>query len=83
MPIISIRNTEKNKEDGNFERVKAKWFSCAIKLIFKASLIFNSNLELSLSNILKERQLYKSKHVVVEYRCLKLYETCYPFLYLS
>ena len=67
MPIISIRNTEKNKEDGNFERVKGKWFSCAIKLIFKA-LIFNSNLELSLSNILKERQLYKSKHVVVEYR---------------
>ena len=46
----------------------------------KASLIFKSNLELALSIILKERELYESKHAVVECKCLK-YETCYPFLY--
>ena len=46
--------------------------------ICKASLIFKSNLELALSIILKQRELYESKHVVVECRCLK-YETCYPF----
>ena len=38
-----------------------------LQLICKASLIFNSNLELALSVILKERELYE------------LYETCRPF----
>ena len=38
------------------ERVRAKWFCCAFKLgflqlIYKASLIFKSNLELALSII--------------------------------
>ena len=37
----------------------------------KASLIFNSNLELALSIILKESKLYESKHTVVERKCLK------------
>ena len=65
------------------ERVRAKWFCCAFKLGFlqlicKASLIFKSNLELALSIILKQRELYESKYVAVECRCLK-YETCYPF----
>ena len=59
------------------ESVRAKWFCCAFKLGFvqlicKASLIFKSNLELALSIILKERELYESKHVMVECRCLKI-----------
>ena len=58
------------------ESVRAKWFCCAFKLGFlqlicKASLIFKSNSELALSIILKQRELYESKHVVVECRCLK------------
>ena len=45
------------------ESVEVKWFSCAFKLGFlqlmcKASLIFNSNLELALQVILKQRELY-------------------------
>ena len=67
------------------ERERAKWLCCAFKLGFpqlicKASSIFKSNLELALSIILKQRELYESKHVVVECRCLKN-ETCYPFWY--
>ena len=42
------------------------------KLICKASLIFNPNLELAFSSILKQRELYESKHIAVEYRCLKI-----------
>ena len=61
--------TEKNKEDKSYcEKVRAKWFCCAlklgflhlIKLVCKASLIFKSNLESDLSIILKEGALYKS-----------------------
>ena len=40
--------------------------------------MFTSNLELALSVILKQWEIYESKHVVVECRCLK---TCYPFWY--
>ena len=52
-------------------------FCCAFKLGFlqlicKASLTFKSNLELALSIILKQRELYASKHVLEECRCLKL-----------
>ena len=59
------------------ESVRLKWFCGVFKLgfvqlIFKASLIFKSNLELALSIVLKERELYKSKHVMVECRCLKI-----------
>ena len=44
------------------ERVRDKWFCYAFKLgflqlIYKASVIFESNLELALSFILKEREL--------------------------
>ena len=66
--------------DGSYsERVRAKWFCCAFKLGFlhlicKASLIFKSNLELALSIILKQRELYESKHVAVECRCLKIWD---------
>ena len=66
--------TERCKGNRSYsERVRAKWFSCAFKLGFfqlicKASLIFKSNLELAL----KQRELYESKHVAVECRCLKI-----------
>ena len=68
--------TERSKGNRSY-RVRAKWFCCAFKLgylqlICKASLIFKSNLELALSIILKQRELYQSKHVAVEYRCLKI-----------
>ena len=66
------------------ERVTAKRFCCAFKLgflrlIFKASLIFKSNLESALSIILKQRKLCESKHVLEECRCFKKYENCSPF----
>ena len=76
--------TDRSKENRSYsERVRAKWFCCTFKLSFlqlicKASLIFKSNLELALSVILTQRELYESKHVALECRCLK-YETCYPF----
>ena len=59
--------------------MKAKWFCCAFKLAFlplicKASLFFKSNLELALSITLKQRELYESKHVVAECRCLKIWD---------
>ena len=70
--------TEKNEGDGSYsERVRAKWFCCAFKLGFlqlicKGSLIFKSNLELALSIVLKERELYMSKHVALECRCVQI-----------
>ena len=76
-------HTEKNKEDKSYsERVRAKWFCCSFKLGFlqlicKASLIFRSNLKSALSIILKERELYESKHVLVEWRCLKTWDLLY------
>ena len=59
------------------ESVRAKWFCCAFKLHFlqlicKAPLNFKSNLELALSIISKESELYESGHVLVD-------ETCYSF----
>ena len=68
------------KRDTSYsEMLKAKWFCCAFKLGFlqlicKAFLIFKSNLEHALSHILKQRELYESKHVVVECRCLKIWD---------
>ena len=61
------------------EKVRAKWFCCAFKLGFlqlicKAVSIFKLHLELALSIILKERDLYESKHVVMECRCLKMWD---------
>ena len=70
--------TERNKGNRSYsERMRTKWFCCAFKLgflqlIYKASLIFKSNLELALSIIFKKRELYESKHVAVECRCLKI-----------
>ena len=70
--------TERNKGNRSYnERVRAKWFCWAFKLGFlqlicKASLIFKSNLELVLSIILEQRELYESIHVAVECRCSKI-----------
>ena len=76
------KQTNKQRNQGNrsySESVRAKWFCCVFKLGFlqlmcKASLIFKSNLELAFSIILKERELYESKHVVVERRSLKIWD---------
>ena len=70
--------TGKNKGDRSYsKRVRTTWFFCGFKvgflqLICKSSLIFKSNLELSLSIILRQRELYESKHVAVECRYLKI-----------
>ena len=70
--------TEGSKGNRTYsERVRAKSFCFAFRLGFlqlirKASLIFKLNLELALSIILKQRELYVSKHVTVECRCLKI-----------
>ena len=88
------RQKKKNKTDGNYsKRVRDKWFCWTFKflqLIGKASLIFKSNLELALSNFLKERKLYyyESKHVAVECICLKIWDllsfsTCYSIIVLK
>ena len=71
---------KKNKEDKSYsERVGAKWFFYAFKLGFlqlirKASLIFKPNLELALTIILKEGELYESMHDAVECRCFKIWD---------
>ena len=74
------KNKDRKRQGGRSYsgRVRAKWFCCAFKLGFlqlicKASLIFKSNLELALSIILKQRELYEPKHVAVECRCLKIW----------
>ena len=75
------KKTEKNKGIGGRsyrESVRAKLFCCAFKLGFlqlicKASLIFKLNLELDLYIILKQRELYESRHVAVECRCLNIW----------
>ena len=74
------KNKDREEQRGSrsySERVTAKWFCCAFKLVLlqlisKASLIFKSNLELVWSIILKQRDLYESKHAVEECRCLKI-----------
>ena len=85
MKIIDEKEREKKKKTerkkGVTQSVTAKWFCCAFKLDFsqltcKASLVFKSSLESALSMIWKER-VYKSKHVVVECRCLKIWDLSY------
>ena len=64
------KQTKVQRSNGNrsySERVRAKLFCCAFKLGFlqlicKASLIFKLNLELALSIILKQRELFELKH---------------------
>ena len=70
----NIQRQKRARENRSYsERVRAKWFCCTFKLAFlqlihNASLLFKSNLELALSIILKQKELFKSKHVVVECR---------------
>ena len=57
--------------------IRDKWFCCAFKLGFlqlicKTSLIFKANLELTLSILLKERELHESKHAVVDLKNIRL-----------
>ena len=72
--------TERSKGNRSFsESVRAKWFCCTFKLGFlqlicKASLIFKLNLEIALSIISKQRELYELKHIAVECRCLKTWD---------
>ena len=68
---------EQGETESYSERVRAKLFCGVFKLGFlqlicKASLIFKSNLDLTLSIISKQRELRESKHVAVECRCLKI-----------
>ena len=56
--------------------------------IFKASLIFKSNLELALTIVLKEKELYESEHVMVVCRYLKIWDLlsfliCFSILVLK
>ena len=72
--------SDESKESRSYsERVRAKWICCALKLGFfhlicKTSLIFKSNWELALSVILKQWELYESKHVAVGCRCWKIWD---------
>ena len=72
------KKAEKSKGNRSYsERVRAKWFCCTFELRFLqsiciVSLIFKSNLELALLIILKQKELYESKHVVVECTYLKI-----------
>ena len=81
-------NKDRKKKRGDSSvSVTAKWFCCGFKLGFlqlisKASVIFKSILEWALLIILKERELYETKHVEVECRCWLVYETCHPFQYV-
>ena len=73
------QKTTRGEDRSYSERVRAKWFYCAFKLGFiqlicKASLIFKLNLGLALSIILKQRELYELKHVVMECRSLKIWD---------
>ena len=57
------------------ERVRAKCFCCAFKSGFPQLICrIKSNLVLALSIFLKQIELYESKHVVVECRCLKIWD---------
>ena len=74
------KNKDKNEQRvyASFsESVRAKWFCCAFKLGFlqlicQASLISKLNLELALSIVLKERELYELKYIAVKCKCLKI-----------
>ena len=68
MKIIDERETQKKRQKrtmgdrNDSEKVRAKWFCCAFKLGFlqlmcKASLIFESNLELTLSKFFKTKRI--------------------------
>ena len=84
------------KQQGRTETILKGWelndfvvhLSQRFQLICKVSLILKSNLDLALSIILKQRELYESKHVAVECRCLKIWDLlsfliCFSILVLK
>ena len=82
------QNNRTRGEENYSEKVRDKWFCLAFKLGFlqlicKASLILKSNLELALSIILKERELYESKHVALGCRYLKIWDLLSFLIYSS
>ena len=80
MPKISVRDNENNRWNRTAKTKKQKTKTKESKgdkshsERVRASLTFKSKLELVLSIISKERELYKSKHVAVECRCLKIWD---------
>ena len=79
MKIVDERETKKkkqtNKQTRGTEAIVKGWeLNDFLQLICKSSLIFKSSLELALSIILKQRELYESKHVPTECRSLKLWD---------
>ena len=77
----TAKQTKTKRSKGNrrdSERMRAKLFDF-LQLICKASLIFKANLESALSIILKQRALYGSKDVAVEWRCLKISDLLFFF----
>ena len=91
--IIDERETQKQAKNKKLkkggrsysEKVGDKWLCWAFKLGFlqlicKSALIFKLNLELALSIILRERELYESKHVVLECRYLKIWDVLSFFI---
>ena len=81
--------TERSKGNRSYsERVRAKWFCRAFKfgflqLICTASLICKSNLELASPIIFLKRELYGSKHVPVDCRCLRTWDLFSFLIYSS
>ena len=71
----ATRKTDKGRKEqvGWNLQWKGEFKLGLLQLIWKAFLIFKSNLELALSIILKGRELYESEHVAVECRCLKIW----------
>ena len=70
--------TKEQRDDTNYsESVRLNDFILPLsflRLICKASSIFKPNLKLALSIILKERESYDLKHVVVECRSFKRWD---------
>ena len=69
------------KEQGGTEAIVKGWelndfvvHLSFLQLICKVPLTFKSNLKLGLSIILKQWELYESKHPAVECRCLKMWD---------
>ena len=79
MPIISVeiikttdeREMQKITKERQTKTEKSKGNRSYSERV-RASFIFKSNLELTLPIILKQKELFESKHIAVECRCLKI-----------
>ena len=74
-----VKGWELNGFVVHLSQVQVIWLRF-FQLICKACLIFMSNLELALSIILRQRELYESKHVSKECRCLKIWDLLFPLI---